>query len=250
MLDATNAAAIASICHRLDGLPLAIELAAAQTDVLGPAQIEQRLDEPAVLRSIERGGPSRHRSLDHMISSSYDLLDETDRLALDRLAVFRGSFTLEAIEAVITDERVPTTAVLETLARLVRRSVVIATGTGTDHRYRLLETIRAHSQRRLASTGQRDTWRNRHLDWVLNLAADVATRLARSDLHDPANALSTLDDDLDNLDEALAWSALDPLRAERALPVVLGLFNYWMARGTRRSHGVRWCCRPGRRRQR
>jgi hypothetical protein len=194
-----------------------------------------------MLRRIERGGPGRHRSLDQMISWSYDLLDETERRALDRLAVFRGSCSLDAIEAVVTDAQVPTTTIVETLARLVRRSLVIATGAGADRRFRLLETIRAHSHRRLATTGQLDTWRNRHLDWVLNLAADVAVGLATSDQNEPARWLLLLDDDLDNLDEALAWSALDPTRAQRALPFVNGLFNYWMARGTRRAHGVRWC---------
>ncbi len=240
-LDATIDAAVASLCRRLDGLPLAIELAAAQADVLGPAQIERRLGDAAVLRSSQRGGVSRHRSLDSVLDWSYDLLDETDRLVLDRISVFRGASSLEAIEAVVADARVAATEVLEVLARLVRRSLVVAIGAGADRRYRLLETIREHSQRRLARAGALDTWRNRHLDWVLTLAAEAAVGVSGGEQRGQAHWFMVLDDDLDNLEEALAWSSLDALRAERALPAVIGLFNYWIARGTRRAQGVRWC---------
>jgi predicted ATPase/DNA-binding SARP family transcriptional activator len=240
-LDDGTAVAVAALCRRLDGLPLAIELAAAQVDVLSPGQIERRLDDhPQVLQNHQRGGTQRHRTLDGVLDWSYELLDERERAVLDRLAVFRGSSSLEAIEAVVPDEDLVGRAqVLEILVRLVRRSLVVAEGRGSDRRYRLLETVRAYAWHHLERAGDVATWRDRHLEWVSAVASEAGAALAGGG--DQAAWLVRLDEDLDNLEEALAWSVLDPARAEQALGLVLGLFNYWMARGTRRRAGVRWC---------
>jgi hypothetical protein len=105
----------------------------------------------------------------------------------------------------------------------------------------LLETIREHSSRRLALAGELDTWRNRDREWVLTLAAEASVGVSEGEQRGQAHWLVVLEAELDNLEDALAWSALDPLRAERAPPAVIGLFNYWMAGGTRRAQGVRWC---------
>jgi len=237
-LDDACAPIVASLCRRLDGLPLAIELAAAHSDVLSAADLDARVAaQPGGLRSRDREVAERHRTLDAVLDWSVDLLDEPHRAVLERMSVFRGSASLEAIEAVVSDPPVERGQVFETLAGLVRRSLVVAESAGTHRRYRLLETVRAHALRLLEQRGDLDRRRDRHLAWVDDWSRHAAVGLAG-----PAQAewLDRVALDHDNLDAALAWGTIDSARAERALEIVRGLFNYWMARGMRRTEGVRW----------
>ena len=232
-----NVAAVVSICRRLDGVPLALELAAAQMGALGPAQIDARLsDRFALLRSAARGDP-RHRTLETVLAWSYDLLDESERALLDRLAVFRGTFSMDAAEAVVTDDPIVRADVLDLIARVVRKSLVVAEGRGPERRYRLLETVREYAWHRLDAASELDRRRDRHFEWVLDLASRAASGLSGED---QVGWLDALDDDLENIEAGLAWSLGDPERAARALDAVNGLTNYWMARGTHRTQGTRW----------
>jgi predicted ATPase len=232
-----NLAAVVSICRRLDGVPLALELAAAQLGALSPAQVDARLgDRFALLRGAARGDP-RHQTLETVLAWSYDLLDEREQAVLDRLAVFRGTFSMDAAEAVVTDEPIDRANVLDLIARLIRKSLVVAESRGAERRYRLLETVREYAWRRLVTTRGLDRRRDRHLEWVLDLASRAAPALSGED---QVRWLDALDDDLENIEAGFAWSLDDPGRAARALDAVIGLNNYWMARGTRRAQGTRW----------
>jgi predicted ATPase/DNA-binding SARP family transcriptional activator len=233
-----NAAAVASLCRRLDGLPLAIELAAAQAYVLGPAQIDARLAERfTILQSYDRHGLERHRTLTALVDWSAARLAPSERTIFHRLAVFRGSMSLEAIEAVVVDGDVAPADVLPALVRLVRSSLVVAEGTGAERRYRLLETVRQYGQDRLADDGDLGRRRDRHRDWALTWAVRAAARL-RGDQH--VSSFEVLDEEHDNLEAALEWSATDPDRAAVALDAIQALYHFWLARGTRRAQGVHW----------
>ena len=235
-LDIETATAVASIVRHLDGLPLALELAAVQVVALSPFQIDARLrDRFSLLRG--RTGDPRHGTLETTLDWSYQLLRQDERAVFDRLAVFRGAFTLDAIEAVVVDDHIKASDVGPIQTSLVRKSLVTVDDRGAERRYRLLETVREFAWRRLEETGELATWRDRQRAWAFGLALRAA-----KELHGPDQPawLDRLDDDLDNLEAALAWSIEDPVRAGRALRVVLGLYPYWLARGTRRSQGIHW----------
>jgi predicted ATPase len=231
-----NAGAVASLCRHLDGLPLAIELAAGQAAVLGPAQIEARLaDQRTILHSHDPTGLDRHRTMTALIDCSTERLAPAERTIFQRLAVLRGSMSLEAIEAVAGDDDIARSDVLGALIRLVRCSLVIAEGTGEARRYRLLETVRQHGLDGLAASGDLERRRDRHRDWALAWAAEVASGL-RGD--EQASSLDVLEDDYDNVEAALEWSAADPQRAAQACDAIQALYQFWLARGTRRTQGV------------
>ena len=236
VLDAERAEAVASIVRHLDGLPLALELAAAQVVALSPGQIDARLRDRFSLLAGRAADP-RHGTLQAMLDWSYQLLRADERAMLDRVAVFRGSFTLGAIESVVATEPIRSEDVGPLLTSLVRKSLVTVVDGGVERRYRLLETVREFAWHRLEAAGELSAWRDRHLAWMFELASRAA-----DELHGPDQPawLDRLDDDLDNLEAALAWSIEDAARAGLALPVVVGLFPYWLARGTRRSQGTRW----------
>ncbi|WP_157979827.1 helix-turn-helix transcriptional regulator [Kribbella monticola] len=160
--DEVDAEAIWSICRRLDGIPLAIELAASWLRTLTPRQIEAGLDDRfGLLVRNTRGVAARQQTLAASIDWSYDLLDDSERKVFRRLAVFSGGFTLAATQAVCDDP-----AVLETLGRLVDKSLVVA----EEERYRLLETIREYAGTRLAESGELEQVRDLHLDYFLHVA--------------------------------------------------------------------------------
>ena len=233
-----NASAVASMCRRLDGIPLAIELAAAQLDVLDPIQLDALLEDRfAVLQSEGRGRQPRHRTLETMLASSYDRLDSTERATMDRVAVFRGTFSLDAVRAVVVDDPVTTADVLRALTALARKSLVVTVGADGERRFRLLETVREYARQQLIAVGDLEERRERHFRWVLDLASRAAEGLAGPE---QIHWLDALDDDLDNIEAALEWSVSDPTRAAEASDAVLGLYGYWIARGTHRLHGVHW----------
>jgi predicted ATPase len=170
-LDPANADAVARICFRLDGLPLALELAAARLGALTPAAIAERLDDRfRLLRAGNRAAPTRQQTLEATLAWSYELLAPDERILFRRLAAFSGSFDLEAAEAVCAGERLPAEEVADVLARLVEKSLVMTADRGTDRRYRLLETVRMYANRLLEDSGETAAVACRLVDWALLLA--------------------------------------------------------------------------------
>ena len=158
-----NISAVVEVCRRLDGIPLAIELAAARTQMFTPAQIAERLDERfRLLTGSLRGTASRHQTLRAAIDWSYDQLDATERSVLARLAVFPGDFDFDAAEAVATGGDVDARSVLDVLGQLVGKSLVVATDASDVMSFRLLETIRQYAEERLEDAGEIADTRTRH----------------------------------------------------------------------------------------
>ncbi|MGW4063791.1 helix-turn-helix transcriptional regulator [Amycolatopsis sp. NPDC004747] len=210
-LDASSAAAVRSICTRLDGIPLAVELAAAWLGTLTPHQIDAGLgDRFALLTRGPRGVPERQRTLEGSIAWSHDQLDREDRAVFRRLAVFAGGFTLDAAGGA---------AVLPALGRLVDKSLVLA----EDGRYRLLETLREYAAARLAEAGETDAVRDRHLDHYLALAEAAEPDLDR----DKDAWRARVEPERDNLRAALEWGLAqeDPARGRRLAAAVAWLWN-------------------------
>jgi predicted ATPase len=236
--DEAGTDAVTSICRQLDGIPLAIELAAAHASLLTPQQIDSRLgDRFSLLQSPARGRDPRHATLATALRWSYDLLDPRERVLLDRLAIFRGRFGLDAIESVAIGAPVEHRSVVDLMASLVRKSLVVSEVVGDARRYRLLETIREYSWERLGEAGELDHWRQRHFDWAIELLEKSVTG---SQGTDQARQFETLDQELPNIEWALEWSLGSPERAARAMAAVQGTRDYWLAGGVRRQAGLRW----------
>ena len=164
-----DASAIVAICRRLDGLPLAIELAAARLVVLTCAQLAARFDEALpLLTTGVRTAPARQQTLRATLDWSHALLT-AERAVFRRLAVFAGGWTLEAAESICRDDRSTTSDnnVLDLLGRLVDKSLVVCEDTAVERRFRFLETIRQYAAERLAEAGEEHIVRSRHLDWSL-----------------------------------------------------------------------------------
>jgi predicted ATPase len=169
----SNAVPIAEVCARLDGLPLAIELAAARVKVLTPQQINARLDDR--FRLLTGRGVAlvpHHQTLQAAMDWSYDLLSEKERLLLRRLAVFAGGRTLEAAEAVCGGAGVEPAEILDLLSQLVDKSLVLAETQEGIGRYRLLETVREYGRHGLREARETAAIRRRHLDWCTGLAEE------------------------------------------------------------------------------
>jgi predicted ATPase/class 3 adenylate cyclase len=171
---AGNAAAVAAVVRRLDGIALAIELAAARVPAMTPAELARRLERSfAVLAAGRRGAVAHHQTLRATIDWSFQLLADREQALLARLAVFAGGATLEAAETVCGGEGIDPDAVFELLAALVARSLVVAEEKGLETRYRLLETIRQYGDERLDQSGESERWRARHADYYAGLLTRV-----------------------------------------------------------------------------
>jgi predicted ATPase len=171
VLDATTVQGVVQVCRRLDGVPLAIELAAAQVPMMSPAELGRALDQRFdVLAGGRRGGIERHQTLRATIDWSYEMLDEAQRRLWARLAVFAGGCTRDAVEAVCVGGPVEERAVLALVRDLVARSLVAAERGGNATRYRLLETIRAYGEERIVEHGETDALRDRHAAYYADLA--------------------------------------------------------------------------------
>ena len=222
-----NAPAIAEICGHLDGIPLAIELAAARVRALSVENIAARLsDRFRLLTTGNRSALPRQQTLRALIDWSYDLLTERERTLFRRLAVFAGGFTLEAAEAVCAGGDLDGRDVLDLLTALVEKSLVVAETDRT--RYRLLETVRQYARERLDESDEPGTVRTRHLDFYLVLAED-----ARPGLAGPEHAawLARLDLERENLLSAHAWCDHASGGGEMGLKLVYGLQSYFVNRG-------------------
>jgi predicted ATPase len=170
-IDSENAADVARICFRLDGLPLALELAAARIGALGTATLAERLDDSfRLLRTGSRAGPTRQQTLAATLQWSHDLLDDDERLLLRRLALFAGGFDLAAAEAVCAGSGLEVTTVVELVARLVEKSLVSAEQLGRGRRYGLLETVRLYALERLEAADETSAIAERHARWALATA--------------------------------------------------------------------------------
>ena len=233
-LTAADVPAVAAICRRLDGLPLAIELAAAWTRVLPPPALLARLESrPLDLVGGWADAPARHQSLRETIAWSHDLLRPGERALLRRLAVFAGGWDLEAAEAVAEHDP----DALPTLLALVERSFVRRRNRpdGTA-RYALLETIRAFGLEQLEAHGDGEAARAAHAAWAMGVAREAVGHLQEAD---QAVWLARLRDERDNLQAALAWLLSRPDRGEQALELASTLWRFWHMQGSL-GEGQRW----------
>jgi predicted ATPase/DNA-binding CsgD family transcriptional regulator len=227
-IDDDNAVAVAEICRHLDGIPLAIELAAARTRVLSPTQIAEGLsDRFRLLTGGARGAPARQLTLEASLDWSYHLLDERHRLALARLSVFAGSFELDAAEAVVAGDDIDGGEVLDLVAGLVTQSLLQVVHAQGSARYRMLETIRLYARQRLAELDDPDQLRDRHLAFHRELAARAKAGLNAAH---PDEWMARLTADLDDLRAAMSWAASrHDVRglADLTEPIV----RFWFGRG-------------------
>ena len=228
-----NAPAVAEICSRLDGIPLAIELAAARVRVLSPEGIRAGLDDRfRLLTGGAKRGLPRQQTLAASVEWSYDLLSDAERTMLRRLAVFAGGFTLDAAESVVAGRDIEALQVLDLLTALVDKSLVVADDEPFRIRYRLLETIRQFALTRLAASGEAEAIRDAHADFHLRLAEQAALTFMADD-----ELLSRQEPEHDNLRTALEWT-LDRGLIEEAITLLVGLANLWMTRGLLREANV------------
>jgi predicted ATPase len=234
-LDDENAIAISTLCHRLDGMPLAIELAAARVSVLTPAQIVERLDDSLdLLSGGSRTAMTRQQTLRATLAWSFDLLDADEQILLRRLAVFAGSFGLEGAEDICAEDPLQRQEAVALLGRLIDKSLVqVEEGPG-DRRYRLLETVRQYAAERLEEAGEREAFARRHRDWYVELAESDPTPVGDLPARD---RLRRLDLERDNLRAALASALADDPQAAPRLAVAL--WRFWLMRGYL-AEGYRW----------
>ena len=223
-----NAAAVAQICYRLDGIPLAIELAAARVKALSVDQIAARLDDRfRLLTGGSRTALPRHQTLQALIDWSHDLLSDAERVLLRRLSVFAGGWTLEAAEDVCAGDGIGTGEVLDLLSGLVERSLVLVERRSGEARYRMLDTIRQYARLKNLEAGEAEPARTQHLLYFLRLVEDADTGLRG---HEQAGWLDRLESEHDNLRAALDWSQASG-DSESGLRLVGGLFRFWLLSG-------------------
>ena len=239
-ITAENASSVAEICRRLDGIPLAIELAAARVRLLSPAQIEEGLgDRFRLLTGGSRSALPRQQTLLASIEWSYRLLSEKERLLLRRLAVFAGSFTLDSAEEVCSDGSIPREEILDLITGLYDKSLLQTDEEGQVARYRMLETIRQYCHQKLIDAEEMSELRDRHLSYYAELAEESCREIEGGP--DLLAALGRLDLEYDDLRGALDWATSSDPR--RGLRIARSLFGYWYSRallteGVARSEAV------------
>jgi len=231
-ITAANAPTIAQICHDLDGIPLAIELAAARVRMLAPEQISRALaDRFHLLTGGARTVMPRHQTLEASIDWSHELLNDGERTVLRRLSVFTGGWTLDAAEQVCSGDQIHRKDVLDLLTGLVDKSLVATDERDRQTRYRMLETVRQYSAARLADAGEADELRERHLAFHVALAEAVEPQLLGAGRDNPV--LDTLATELPNIRAAVEWAATsDP---DAGLRLVTALTVFWVFTGRYRE---------------
>jgi predicted ATPase/DNA-binding CsgD family transcriptional regulator len=225
-----NAQAVATICRRLDGIPLAIELAAARVRLLTPQEIADAMRERFVLLTGgSRTAMPRQRTLEASVDWSHDLLSAAEQTLFRRISVFAGGWTLDGVEAVCAGGGLEVVAILDLLGSLVDKSLVQVQEQeqGVRTRYALLETVRAYARQKLSDAAEAALVRNQHLDYHLRLAESAEPDLFGARLEQWLQPLTT---ELDNFRGALAW-ALDAGRVEEALRLAAALWLFFEARG-------------------
>ncbi len=222
-----NVGAVTEICQRLDGMPLAIELAAARVRTLSLTEIIDSLhDRFRLLTGGSRIAVRRQQTLRASVDWSHALLTDTERVLFRRLAVFLGGFDLDAAQAVAGADGVQRYQVLDQLTLLVDKSLVVAENTGGTTRYRLLETVRQYALEKLGESGEADAVRSRHRDYYTSMVALLDTP-ARTDYE---QRLEQAEVEIDNLRSALGWD-LEESDTEGALSLASSLQPLWLTRG-------------------
>lgn len=227
-LSEQNAAAVLQICRRVDGIPLALELAAARVKALSVERIAARLgDQFRLLTEGSRTGPLRHQTLRATMDWSYDLLAESEKLLFARLAVFAGTLDLEAAEAVCSGECLEASSIVDLLARLVEKSLVLVEDRQGETRYRLLEPVRQYALSRLQETDEAPGVRGRHREVFSALAEQGHVGLASAER---LAWRTRIEADHDNIRSALRWS-IDSRDIENAASLGAAMARFWMSRG-------------------
>lgn len=230
-LTAENGPWVATICRRLDGMPLAIELAAAHLRVLSARQIAERLDDRfELLTSRLRTAPERHQTLEAALDWSYALLTDAEKRMFSRLSVFANGWTLEAAGTVCAPPEAEPLAALNILSRLVDKSLVVVKQTNGDYRYSLLETIRDYARQKLGQAGQAEVYRTKeqHLDFFARWAEAGAGHL-----QGPKQAawLEKFGMEHDNVRAALEWSQHSGSKGQQGLRLAAAYGYFWRLRG-------------------
>jgi predicted ATPase/DNA-binding CsgD family transcriptional regulator len=231
-MTADNTSAVAQVCHQLDGIPLALELAAARVKTLRVEQIAARLAEHEQFRLLTAGSRTalpRHQTLHALIDWSYNLLSEPERVLLRRLAVFAGGWTLGAAEAICVGDGVEADMVLDLMTQLMNKSLILAErAQGQEARYSMLETIRQFSSERLLEAGEGEQLQKSHLDFFLQWA-----ERAESQIRGPHQVkwLDQLEAEHGNFRAALEWILAQAESAEAGLRLASALLSFWRHRG-------------------
>jgi predicted ATPase/DNA-binding XRE family transcriptional regulator len=223
-MEENSASAVAQICYHLDGIPLALELAAARVKVLSVDQISARLDDRFHL--LTRGVLSalpRHQTLHALIEWSYNLLSEEERVLFCRLAVFAGGWTIEAAEAVCSGNNLKSYEILDILTNLVEKSLVITEDIAQQIHFRCLETIRQYTREKFLGTDEVEVIRNKHLAWILDWAKSIEPELHG---RDQARRFDQIRIELDNIRVAMEWG-LSSGQAETSMKIFHTLLAYW-----------------------
>jgi predicted ATPase len=224
-----NVSSVVKICVRLDGIPLAIELAAARVRALPVEEIAVRLDDRfRLLVGGTRTAVHRQQTLRALIDWSHDLLSEAERVLLRRLAVFAGGWTLGAAEEVCSNEEIEPGQVLDLLSLLIDKSLVIAESQGGHERYHFLETIRQYARERLDESGEKGAQECRHAEYFLKMAQE-----SYGLLWGPKQGqwLAQLELEHENMRLALEWMVREPSRALMLLSMAGSLWRFWEIRG-------------------
>jgi predicted ATPase len=236
-LTSANIAPMVRICQRLDGIPLAIELAAVRTASLEVTQIAERLDHAfQLLAGGSRAALERHRTLRATVDWSYNLLSDAERILLQRLSVFAGGWTLEAAEAVCAGDAVEEAEVLELLSQLVNKSMLtVERIPETGLRYRMLETIRQYAADKIVEAGESERLRNCHLAYFVIFAERLEDGLRGPEL---VRRLNRLEMELENFRLALAWGLQTNVLSE--LRLASALMWFWHIHSSHGNEGLAW----------
>ena len=224
-----NAPALASICHRLDGIPLAIELAAPRIRSMSVEEVSRRLDQRfSLLTGGSRPGLPRHRTLRSLIDWSYDLLDDAEQALLRRVAVFSGGWALDAATQVGVDEGADAADVLDRLGSLVDKSLIWAHDRNGTTRYGLLETVRHYARDRLRESGEEARVQQTHFSCFLDLAREARPHLIRAE---QVTWIDRLEMEHDNMRSALAWSSVAGQDVADGVALAGFLATFWAIHG-------------------
>jgi predicted ATPase/class 3 adenylate cyclase len=223
-----NSPAVAQICYRLDGIPLAIELAAARVKALSVEKIAERLDDRfRLLTGGSRTALPRQQTLRAMIDWSHSLLSDPERILFKRLSVFTGGWTVDSAEQVCSSDGLEPADILDLNTHLVDKSLVIMEDGADGIRYQMLETIRQYAVDKLETSGEADIFRKRHADYFSNLAEEVEKHQVKPE---HAEWLNLLEEERDNLREALKWAAIHD-QDGIFLQLAGNSWRFWLMRG-------------------
>ncbi len=233
-----NAPVVADICRRLDGIALAIELAAPRVKVLAVEQLSQRLDERfRILTGGSRSALPRQQTMRALIDWSYDLLSDREKAIFRRVAVFAGGWTLEAASEICADDDIESWDVLDLLSALVDKSLVVTELSGSHQRYRLLESIRQYARQLLSQGTDADSVLRRHASYFFGIAESIY-RSAYS--KEQQGWVESLAPELDNLRFALTWALVERNDAQAGAAATGALYRFF-ARLSLYDEGIRWC---------